>query len=281
MNASGGSPAGPSIIGWIFRLILVGVSVYFIYWAYKKLYEGPADSTVIMKDIHKADTDTGKPAILVGKDKLPFLFEGGEYSISMWMYVNGWANANRYLFNKDVLALGNLSGNMTLGIYLDSRDNVLHVRTGSMIQSGSDRPTPSFTGADYEALFRTSTTPSAGADTDGDCMISPFALQRWVHVVVTLSGKTVDVYIDGKLSRSCVQRGLFTADPSYALRVAGNNGFAGFVSGVKAFAYALNPEEVYRTYMAGPLGAVSWTEYVKSLFDPKAIGTLDYPKMNA
>lgn len=271
MNASGGSPAGPSIIGWIFRVILVGVSAYFIYWAYKKLYEGPADTTVMLKDIFKADPEAAKP-FTFAKDKMPALFEGGEYSVSMWIYVNGWANSNRYQFNKDVLALGNLSGNMTLGIYLDSRDNVLHVRTGS---------NANFKGPEYDALFRNAvTTPSAGADTTGDCMISPFALQRWVHVVVALSGKTVDVYIDGKLARSCVQQAIYTADPAYSLRIAGNNGFAGFISGVKLFAYALNPEEVYRTYMAGPLGAVSWTEYIKSLFDPKAIGTLDYPKMN-
>ena len=275
MNASGGSPAGPSIIGWIFRLILVGVSVYFIYWAYKKLYEGPADSTVLLKDIYIGNPEPAK-AFAFAKEKLPPLFEGGEYSVSMWIYVNGWANSTRYQFNKDVFALGNLasdSGKLTLGIYLDSRDNVLHVRTGS---AGSVLTT----GA-YNALFTSMpTTPNAGADTPGDCMISPFALQRWVHVVVALSGKTVDVYIDGKLARSCVLSDLYSADPTYSVRIAGNSGFAGYISGARTLAYAVNPEEVYRMYMGGPLGSVSWTEYIKSLFDPKAIGTLDYPKMN-
>jgi len=47
-----------------------------------------------------------------------------------------------------------------------------------------------------------------------------------------------------------------------------------------AYNYALNPDEIWRLYMSGPgpqYGAMDW---LKSLFDPKAIGSLEYPKMN-
>jgi hypothetical protein len=275
MNASSGSPAGPGIIGWILRLVLVGVSVYFIYWAYQKLYAANVDSSVLLKDIY-----IGNPAApyKFAKANLPPLFEGGEYSISFWIYVNGWANSNRYMFNKNVISIGNLddAGKITLGVYLDSKDNVLHVNTGS-IGNGS------ISGATYKAKFNNAmsnpSTASGSPDT-GDCSVTPFALQRWVQITVALSGKTADVYMDGKLARSCILNDIFAVDSNYEFRICDNNGFTGFISGVKANSYALNPEEVYRIYMAGPLGAVGWSEYVKSFFDPKSIGTLDYPKMN-
>ena len=132
----------------------------------------------------------------------------------------------------------------------------------------------------YNSLFAAAITGPSNA-IGNDCEITPFALQRWVLVNVALSGKTVDVYIDGKLARSCLLADVFNSDGAdYNITVGANGGFAGYISGLKADAYALNPEEVYRMYMAGPLGGVGWWEYFKSLFDPKAIGTLDYPKMN-
>lgn len=280
MNANSGSPAGPSIIGYILRLVLVGISIYFIYFAYNKLYEGPASSTVLLKDIHVGNPEVGK-AFTFEKKVIPPLFEGGEYTVSAWVYVNGWANSNRYQFNKEILRIGNPAGNLTLGIYLDYKDNKLHVITGTMPSPsapGSNDVSGGLTSATYDTLFTNAmpTMQSIGHD----CEVSPFALQRWVLVNVALSGKTVDVYIDGKLARSCILPDLFRVDSEYNIIAGKNGGFSGFISGLKADAYALNPEEIYRMYMAGPLGAVGYLEYFKSLFDPKAIGTLDYPKMN-
>lgn len=275
MNAT--PAAGPGIIGWVLRLVLVGVSIYFIYWAYQKMYEGPTTSVVLMKDIFVGNPNA---PYRYAKANIPPLLEGGEYSVSFWIYVNGWANANRYQFNKNVITIGNVgstTGKITLGVYLDSKDNVLHVNTGSI-------GTGAISSATYNAKFATAmTNPSAASGTPdtGDCSISPFALQRWVQITVALSGKTVDVYMDGKLARSCILGDIFGTDTDYEIRVCDNSGFTGYISGVKVNAFALNPEEVYRTYMAGPLGAVGWWEYVKSFFDPKSIGTLDYPKMNA
>ena len=113
-----------------------------------------------------------------------------------------------------------------------------------------------------------------------DCKVSSIAFQRWVHIALILDGKTCDVYIDGKLARSCILPSQFMGAPGASIKVGDNGGFGGYVSGVRAMSYAMNPEQVYRDYQAGPLGAISLWEYIKSFFNPKTIGTLDYPKMN-
>ena len=56
--------------------------------------------------------------------------------------------------------------------------------------------------------------------------------------------------------------------------------FGGFVSNVSAYNYALNPEQIWRLYMAGPGAQYGFLDYLKSLFDPKAAAAFDYPKQN-
>ena len=78
-------------------------------------------------------------------------------------------------------------------------------------------------------------------------------MQRWVNVVVAVNGKTVDVYIDGKLQRSCVLPNPFKVDSTgYTGYLLEKGGFAGKISTTSMYDTALNPEMVYKNYIAGP-----------------------------
>jgi hypothetical protein len=113
------------------------------------------------------------------------------------------------------------------------------------------------------------------------CDITSIDLQKWVQVTVCLNNKTCDVYLDGKLARSCVLPSFYKVDKSnLALSLCDYNGFGGFISNTSAYNYALNPEQVWRLYMAGPGPQYGFLDYLKSLFDPKALSALDYPKQN-
>jgi hypothetical protein len=277
------SSAPASLFSWIFRLVLLGLGIFAVYWVYKKLYSGPEDTSILMKDIHVAN----KP---YSYGVVPPVFEGGEYSLSSWIYINDYASDTRRGKNKDILKLGDFStggGTLVVGLYLDAYDNTMHVITSSTatVAPGGGAAGPASvpqgrtTISDYDSKFAGvgSTGPQTSAN---DCKVSPIGYQRWVHVAVVLDGKTVDVYLDGKLARSCILPSVFAATSNATVKVADNGGFGGYLSGVVANAYAMNPEQVYRQYMAGPLGSISMWEYIKSFFDPKSIGTLDYPKMN-
>lgn len=282
--------AAPATGGWLFRTIFLILGAFAIYYVYKALFRSEVKRVVLVKDIHVANTDPGKPYSF-NRTVLPPLYEGGEYSVSFWMYVNNW----NYRFNlpKDVLSIGNTQPNgiMTLGLVLDANDNRLHVMTSS-VNGGAPTTTPTtsamqasvgqgtLSSSAYSGLF-TSQAGMGNQTAANDCVVGPVDLQRWVHVVVTLNGKTVDVYLNGKLARSCILPSIFKVDgQSYTVNVADHGGFGGFVSGVAASDYAMNPEQVYRTYQAGPLGDIGLLDYLKSFFDPSSIGTLDYPKMN-
>ncbi len=288
MNTSSnyGAPASPMSL--IFKVILLVGGAFAIYYAYKYFFISQDIKLALVTSITNANvTKTYK------KSEIPLMFEGGSYSVSFWLYVNNWTGVRRN-YNKEVLTIANRttqSGTVTLGVYLDAVENTLHVRTSSSADcSGAPTGTASATTPGtclnygvYNSMFTAAGIGSMGSEgvkVGNDCVVAPFDLQKWVHVSIALNGKTTDVYIDGKLARSCVGNSPFMVDSDYTLTIAENGGFGGFYSGVVVYDFAVNPEQVYREYMQGPLANVTWQDYIKSLFDPKAIGTLEYPKMN-
>ncbi len=293
MNASSAPASGSGSM--VVKIVFLIVGAFAIYYSYKFLFAASTQSVVLIPDIYKANVDKSYD---FPRAVMPPLYEGGEYSVSMWIYVNSWTGS-RNNYNKEVICIGNRAGEgngkITLGVYLDAIENTIHVRTSSVadcsaVGAATVSSSPASSGVDgcmkynsYKALF---TSPNVGANmlttnSAGDCSVTGFELQKWVQLTVVLNGKTTDVYLDGKLARSCVNTGIYAVDSQdFTTTIAGSGGFGGYISGVSVCDYALNPEEIYKSYMAGPLSGVSLLDYIKSFFDPKSIGTLEYPKMN-
>jgi hypothetical protein len=77
-------------------------------------------------------------------------------------------------------------------------------------------------------------------------------------LTVVLTGRTIDVYLDGKLSRSCMSQSFYKVDPTGVKPVlADRGGFDGYIGNTSVANYAMNPDEIYRTYLSGPEGAAS------------------------
>jgi hypothetical protein len=76
--------------------------------------------------------------------------------------------------------------------------------------------------------------------------------------------------MDGKLARSCVLPHFYKVDPTgHSVKLVDRAGFDGYVSQVNTFNYALTPNVIYQSYMAGPSGSNldAWA-YFKSFFVP-------------
>ena len=106
------------------------------------------------------------------------------------------------------------------------------------------------------------------------CDIQDIPMQKWVNVCIVMNGKTLDIYLDGKLVKTCVYANYFKVDHTgVALKYLqsatdGSSGFDGQFSRLQVFNSALNPDEIYKTYLAGPSGSspandpVSFIKYI-------------------
>jgi hypothetical protein len=300
MNANSGSP---SMASTVIKIVFIILSLYALYYLYKYLFasSGLKGDLVIgnITDANTGSSGTGttikyNPIDKTG-DKFPVLLEGGEYSVNMWVYINDWSV--RHGSNKHILTLGGVTGNdsqtnfATLLVYLGGNKNTLSVRVDTKDRSGSSTTTPgnsanSLSGSlnapvsltEAEITAKMTSTPSSldGADV---CDLDNIDLQKWVLLSIVLNNKTCDVYMDGKLARSCVLPSFFRVNKlngGSTARFCDYGGFGGFISNVSFYNYALNPEQVWRYYMSGPIPEYSLMDYLKGLFTPNAI-SYDYP----
>ena len=83
------------------------------------------------------------------------------------------------------------------------------------------------------------------------CDVPNIPIQKWVNFVISIYGRTLDTYIDGKLVRTCLLPNIANVSTSSNIYVTPNGGFDGWTSKFQYFANALNPQEVYNIYAAG------------------------------
>jgi len=235
----------------VFFVIIILVGIYSVY----KWVNGNGDVSDLI--IYSSPSD-GLPAksqnqtVFSGKD-VPQLYAGGEYSVSTWIYVTNWGlNKGK---NKPFLVLSGgapeSSGFMTMVMYLGQFTNKLGVRV-SYDSSAASGGKLTYTGI-YNAIVA-GTTPYSDSSADfSKCDVESIDLQKWVNITAVLSGRTIDIYIDGKLSRSCLLDGLFTVDgDKTTLKLGGPNGFGGIIGMTRAANVAYSPDTVYSYYQQGP-----------------------------
>ena len=153
---------------------------------------------------------------------IPNSSEGLEFTYSFWMFISDWTNGWKNIFVKGdkQSAPGNSSARAP-GLWLYPDTNALHAR------------------------INTFASPNEGCD------IKNIPLQKWVHIAYVLNNRTVDIYINGKLERSCVLRGVPKLN-NKPLYICENGGFFGKISKFNYFMYALKPDEVFSIYNKGP-----------------------------
>jgi hypothetical protein len=274
-----------SLFGTIVMLALLVVSGIALYFLYNFLFS--SRSTGNLTTLVRGEIIGTKPAPTAAAPPVPY--EGGDYTLSFWLYVNSY-NVNRNT-RKHIIDIGG-SNFSTLLIALGAFKNTLVVRTHSREASATVSGTNTYA-VDATNVTPTNTdlsgsgdlsgntswaTPNSQAVQDGSLttadkakLLAPMALddgllnssticdlneidfQRWTLVTVVLSGRTVDVYIDGKLSRSCISSSYYKVDPTGVyVKLLGNGGFDGYLSNIKATNIGLNPSEIYNLYTKGP-----------------------------
>ncbi len=85
----------------------------------------------------------------------------------------------------------------------------------------------------------------------GKCMVTAFPLQKWVHVVISQYNQVLDIYVDGKLSSSCVLPG-FPDIIQDDLVIAPEDGFSGKITKVVYLNSSVSADDVYSMYADGP-----------------------------
>ena len=93
------------------------------------------------------------------------------------------------------------------------------------------------------------------------CTVTNVPLQKWVNIMLSVYNKTLDVYIDGKLSRSCLLPGVPKLSRSEDIVVTPDGGFTGNTAGFQFWDEESTPERAWDTYSKGYTG-----NYMNNIF---------------
>jgi hypothetical protein len=249
-------------------MVVILLSVFVLYYVYNFLYSSVTGSPTVLVDTEISVSPT-EPYT---SSDIPQPFEGGEYTFNTWIYVNNYRtnqNIRKPIFElKGKSATGSYA---TLFVGLGAQSNTLVVRTHSaatsVVAAGPSGDGTLFY-ANRPAFL--SAVDNSLTDPLTTCDLPSVDLQRWVMITVVLNGRTIDVYMDGKMARSCVTPSYYKVDPEGVIPVIlGGTSTATIdadLTGLSVAGYAMNPGDIYRTYSAGPKASQTFMNWVTSMF---------------
>lgn len=94
-------------------------------------------------------------------------------------------------------------------------------------------------------------TTAGGTTVVHTCSVANIPVQKWVNLILSVYGRTMDLYIDGKLVRTCLLPGVASVNNNANIYVTPAGGFDGWTASLKYFPSAINPQEAWNIYSAG------------------------------
>jgi len=218
------------VIFIIILVLFIAFIIYVIYIAVTASQQAAANSPVIVNDV--LDAYIARPAF-----SLPQVTQGMNQTFSTWIYVKDW----NYKFGqyKNIL----WKGNPNLSSTTSANPSISNVHC------------PSIWLYPLTNSLKVVTSTSVPEQVES-CDIQNIPLMTWVHIVYVLNNRTVDIYMNGKLERSCALRGIptITNDPVYITSGSPQPGYYGKIGKTQYFTKALLPNDVANLYQQGPLG---------------------------
>ena len=160
------------------------------------------------------------------------------FTYSIWFFIDDW----NYRYGEPKV----IFGRMTSG-------------------TGEKEPCPSVVLGPIQNNIVVSLAVYPGLDeqpTDGtnyivhQCPIANVPIQRWVNLLVSAYGRTLDLYIDGKLVRTCVLPGVAKIDANAPVYITPMGGFSGWTARFQYWPDSSDPQKAWNIYKAGYGGSL-------------------------
>ena len=194
------------------------------------------------------------------------------FTYSIWLYVNNWNyNNGKYkpIFGKfEGLDSANVCANEADDSYIKFIENIncchknyttYNVNGDSGTTNNCDnlkpKPVVTFDKVQNDILIYVPCDKSASLNSANiyQCTVKNIPIQKWVNLSITLYKKTLDVYINGKLHKTCVLPNVpdMQDDGDGNIDITPGGGFDGYTSKFQFYPEALNPQEIWNIYSNG------------------------------
>jgi len=186
----------------------------------------------------------------INAGSIPNSSEGNEYNINTWIYINDYKQMeknDKCIIYKGYYASSALNEhkNANPSVWFLQGENKLRVNIGLDSAYNDDDDSKS-------------TTQCTGYGVDSsECVIDYFPLQKWINLNISLRNNVVDIFLNGKLHKSCILAGAPKVNDGDLVICPENNtygdGFNGYISKFNYSNKALSSEKIFNMYKNGPI----------------------------
>jgi len=159
------------------------------------------------------------------------------FSYSIWVYVDDW----NYRYGEPKIIFGRMT----------SVDGTLNKEPCPSVTLGplQNNLTVSLT------VFPTDTTTNTDETIKSyqvhNCIIPNIPIQRWVNILMSVYNRTLDLYLDGKLVKTCILPGVCKIDTNSSIFITPNGGFSGWTSKFQYWTSSTDPQSAWNIYKKG------------------------------
>jgi hypothetical protein len=89
------------------------------------------------------------------------------------------------------------------------------------------------------------------------CEVVNIPIQKWVNLIMSVYGKSMDIYIDGKLVKTCILPGTAQVNKASDVYITPLGGFSGNTAKLQYWDKSTNPQQAWNIYKQGWGGGLS------------------------
>ena len=176
------------------------------------------------------------------------------FAYSIWFYINDW----NYRYGEPKVVFGRMGSKSSTSTGAIS--GVSGMDPCPAVILGAIENNVAVTLSCYPGSNQEPTTPG-GNTVLHTCSVTNIPIQKWVNLTLSVYGRSMDLYIDGKLVRTCLLPGVANVNNNSNVYVTPAGGFDGWTSKFQYFPDSLNPQEAWNIYTKG---YGSWSSMLSS-----------------
>jgi hypothetical protein len=165
------------------------------------------------------------------------------FTYSIWFYIDNW----NYRYGEPKVLYGRMGASSTSND-IGTKDPCPAVVLGA-IENNLAVSLACYPGADSPPSDDI-IDPTTGAIIH-TCAVANVPIQKWVNLLISAYGRTLDIYLDGKLVQTCVLPGVAKINQDAPVYVTPQGGFSGWTSKFQYFANSTDPQTAWNIYEQG------------------------------
>ena len=204
--------------------IILGIVIILLIYVLYKYFSKSSSSLGALIDL----STTSSTVPLITKDKV-VNSTSARFSYGIWVYINTWDSTQ----TKNIFYRQNstTTSKYDIRLYLDKTSPTLS--------------------CDFYTQQTNSTTGASAPATETVAITTNFPIQKWVYIIVSVDGKLVDTYVDGKLITSQELTALpYVSDTDIYVGT-----FKAYAAQFQRWTTPMDPQTAWKNYMSGNGGS--------------------------